>query len=90
MNQYELRISHCLFRCGPLPHLPTHFQERMQETMRLSAFTVAELVTVAVKVTELPDRLGFRFDTKAVAVAKAVTACDTMFDVTPLKLRSPP
>ena len=56
----------------------------------LPAFTVAELVTVAVKVTELPDRLGFRFDTKAVAVAKAVTACDTMFDVTPLKLRSPP
>ena len=43
MDQYEPRISHCLFRCGPLPHLPTHFQERMQETMRLSAFTVAEL-----------------------------------------------
>jgi hypothetical protein len=56
----------------------------------LPAFTVDELLTVAVKVTELPCTLGFKLEVNTVVVAKAVTTCDTEFEVDALKFESPP
>jgi hypothetical protein len=46
-------------------------------------------ITVAVKVTDCPDKEGFSDETKAVAVGALLTDCDTAVDVLVEKFGSP-